>query len=229
MTDAGAGREGDRVNAPDSPTERISLREQLGGTPDPDFTLVLPPGWIRRSVDAGVEKDMLGAMRSRLMQAHRPDLYAQMDRLLRDAFTQMRRVEAVAMFVPSADASEALYLPASLTASIQRAPAGENLDDVVREAIVQRGATALLEDKRFLRMETDEVQTLEGEQVAVTTVMYLTPIPGSQRRRALRLMLVIMRPVDVPADDPPMVAMRTLFDLSVSTLAWLPAGSADPA
>lgn len=229
MTDAGAGREGDRMNVPDSPSERISLRAELGAAPDPDFTLVLPPGWVRRSVDAGVEKDMLGAMRSRLMQAHRPDLYAQMDRLLRDAFTQMRRVEAVAMFVPSADVSEALYLPASLTASIQRAPAGENLDDVVREAIVERGATALLEDKRFLRMETDEVQTLEGERVAVTTVMYLTPIPGSQRRRALRLMLVIMRPVDVPADDPPMVAMRTLFDLCVSTLAWLPSASADPA
>jgi len=226
MNDAGTGREGDRMNAPEGSTERISLRAELGAAPDPDFTLVLPPGWVRRSVDGAVEKDMLGAMRSRLMQAHRPDLYAQMDRLLRDAFTQMRRVEAVAMFVPSADASEALYLPASLTASIQRAPAGENLDDVVREAIAERGATALLEDKRFLRMETDEVQTLEGERVAVTTVMYLTPIPGSQRRRALRLVLVIMRPVDVPADDPPMVAMRTLFDLCVSTLAWLPAGGA---
>lgn len=226
MTDAGAGRGGDPMNAPEGPTERISLRAELGAAPDPDFTLVLPPGWIRRSVDGAVEKDMLGAMRSRLMQAHRPDLYAQMDRLLRDAFTQMRRVEAVAMFVPSTDASEALYLPASLTASIQRAPAGENLDAVVREAIAERGATALLEDKRFLRMETDEVQTLEGERVAVTTVMYLTPIPGSQRRRALRLVLVIMRPVDVPADDPPMVAMRTLFDLCVSTLAWLPSGDA---
>ncbi|MGO4681881.1 hypothetical protein [Microbacterium sp. 2MCAF23] len=214
---------------PDSPPVRVSLREQLGGAPDPDFTLILPPGWERRGVDDATERSMLGAMRQRLMTAQRPELYAQMNRLLREAFVQMRKVSVVAMFVPADDAEHALFLPASLTASIQRSDSGENLDDFVRTAIREHGATALLEDQRFLRMERDEVQTVEGERVGVTTVVYITPMPGSQRRRALRLTLVLMRPDDVPLDDPPLVAMRALFDLCVSTLAWLPAGTGQAA
>ncbi len=34
------------------------------------------------------------------MTAHRPDLYAQMDRLVREAFVQMRKVSVIAMFIP---------------------------------------------------------------------------------------------------------------------------------
>ncbi|MBS1698797.1 MAG: protein TPRXL [Actinobacteria bacterium] len=205
----------------------VSLREQLGGTPDPDFTLVLPPGWERRPVDAAEERRMLGDLRSRLLQAQRPDLAAQMNRLVGDAFTQMRALSAVAMFVPAGSAEDGtLYLPASLTATVQQAEAGVSLDEVVRAAVREHGATPLFEDKRFLRMERDEVQTIEGERAAVTTVLYLTPIPGSRRRRALRLTLVIMRPEDAPADDEPVVAMKALFDLCVSTLAWIPAGTA---
>ena len=214
---------------PDSPPTRVSLREQLGGTPDPDFPLILPHGWERRTVDESTERSMVGALRGRLMTAHRPDLYAQMDRLVREAFVQMRKVSVIAMFIPTDDAEHALFLPASLTASIQRSDSGENLDDFVRAAIREHGATALLEDRRFLRMERDDVQTVEGERVGVTTVVYITPIPGSKRRRALRLTLVLMRPDDVPLDDPPLVAMRALFDLCVSTLAWVPAGTAPTA
>ena len=61
-----------------------------------------------------------------------------------------------------------------------------------------------------------------GEQLLVTTVAYLTPIPGSGRRRALLLTLVLLRGADVPPDDPPLLQMKALFDLCVSTLTWLP-------
>lgn len=207
----------------DGAPTRISLREQLGGAADPDFALVLPPGWERREVTSDEEERMLSGVRSRLRDAHRPDLYARMSELVQEAFVQMRRVSTVAMFLPSPDAEDALYLPASLTAGVQHADAGTNLDSFVASAVRTQGATPLLEDKRFLRVERDATKTLDGDTTGVTTVVYLTPVPGSQRRRALQLTLVVMHPVDAPPDDPPLVAIKALFDLCVSTLNWIPA------
>nr|WP_274637716.1 hypothetical protein [Microbacterium bovistercoris] len=218
MTEPATPRTPDEAGTP----ARVSLREELGGTPDPDFTLALPPGWNRRDATPEEQERMTAAMRTRLMQVHRPDLYARMRQLLHEAFAQMEKTNVVAMFLPDEAAPEALYLPASLTASILHAPAAGSLDDLVREAVAREGATPLLGDKRFLRAEREQTQTLDGESGTLTTVVYLTPIPGSGRRRALQLALVIVRPQDVPADDEPMVQMRMLFDLCVSTLTWLP-------
>lgn len=201
--------------------ERVSLRETLGGEPDPDFTLVLPPGWQRRAVTQAEQDRMIGEMRGRLLTAHRPELYARMRQLTTEAFTQMRKVSTVAMFLPVGE--DALYLPASITASILHAEAGANLDPLVRTMIDRDGATPLLGDKRILRAERQTTQSLDGETAAVTTVVHLTPVPGSERRRALQLTTVIVHPTDIPADDPPLVAMKALVDVCASTLSWLPA------
>lgn len=209
----------------DSPS-RVSLRAELGAAPDPDFTLVLPPGWERRAVTAEERTGMQSAMRARLMEVHRPDLYARMRGLLDDAFAQMEQVSVVAMFLPGEARSGALAVPASLTASVLKAEPGSTLDALVAGSIRNEGAVALGGDKRILRAEREAPQAIDGETATVTTVVYLTPIPGSGRRRALQLTLVIMRPEDVPADDPPLVAMRALFDACVSTLSWIPAGAA---
>src|SRR5690606_18152056 len=114
---------------------RVSLREQLGGTPDPDFALVLPPGWIRRDVTEQEQDRMLAGIRGRLLEANRPDLYARMRGLVHDAFTQMRTVSTVAMFTAGDSAPDSAYMPASLTATIQHAEPGQNLDAYVRSAI----------------------------------------------------------------------------------------------
>jgi len=201
----------------------VSLRAELGAAHDPDFTMVLPPGWERREVTEDEKHRMTQAMRSRLMGVHRPDLYARMRVLMDDAFAQLAAVSAVAVFLPSGES--ALALPASLTAGILRPQPGRGLDELVREAVARDGATPLLGDKRFMRAERESSRSLDGESATVTTVVYLTPIPGSGRRRALQLTLVIVRPPDAPPDDPPMVQMRMLFDLCVSTLTWMPAGS----
>ncbi|MBO9625082.1 MAG: hypothetical protein J7484_01755 [Microbacterium sp.] len=206
------------------PPARISLREQLGGTPDPDFTLMLPPGWVRREVTDDEQERMLTKVRGRLLEAHRPDLYGRMRQLVTEAFTQMRKVSTVAMFTAGDSAPDSAYMPASLTATIQQADPGENLDAYVRAAIASDGATPLLGDKRIMRVERESSQTLDGEPMLVTTVVYMSPVPGSERRRALLLTLVIMRPPEAPADDAPLLQMKALFDLCVSTLTWIPRG-----
>ena len=211
------------TDAADSqPPTRVSLREQLGGVPDPDFTLALPPGWVRREVTDEVRDGMLSKVRARLLDAHRPDLYGRMRQLVTEAFTQMRQVSTVAMFTAGDDAPDSAYMPASLTATVQHAEPGQNLDAYVRSAILSEGATPLLGDKRIMRVERESSETLDGEQLLVTTVVYMTPVPGSERRRALLLTLVIMRPPEAPADDAPLMQMKALFDLCVSTLTWTP-------
>lgn len=210
----------------DGASTRVSLRTELGGAADPDFLLVLPPGWERRAVNDAERDRMLSAMRTRLMNAQRPEIYARMQTLMRESFDRFKKTSTVAMFVPSdpgESGEQPLILPASLTAGIQKAEPGQTLDAFVRNAIARDGATPLFQDKRFLRVERDKPESLDGERFITTTVAYMTPIPGSGRQRALLLTLVLLRPEDVPADDEPMVAMKALFDMCVSSLTWVPA------
>jgi hypothetical protein len=177
---------------------------------------------VRREVTDAEQDRMLTKIRGRLMEAHRPDLYGRMRALVQDSFRQMKKVSTIAMFTAGDSAPDSAYMPASLTATIQHAEPGQNLDAYVRAAITSDGATPLLGDKRIMRVERETTDSLDGEQMLVSTVVYLTPVPGSGRRRALMLTLVIMRPTDAPIDDPPLVQMKALFDLCVSTLTWIP-------
>ncbi|MFA4840293.1 MAG: hypothetical protein WC580_01130 [Agrococcus sp.] len=201
--------------------DQRGLRAALGLAPDPDFDLRLPPGWARQAPDAETQERMLAGVRSRMMQAHRPDLFARAQSMLSDSFGTMRRGDVVACFTASAQADDTLWLPASMLASVRRAQPGATLDDVVRHAIRSHGATALDDTKRIVRFERDELQSVGDERARVLTVVYLTPVPGTHRRRALQLTATISRPVDMDADDPIIDGQRLLFDACVLTLRWL--------
>lgn len=219
----------DAVTAPDtSPAltarARVSLRAAMGLPEKPDFVLALPPGWVRRAVDEASRDDLQASVRGRLLQAHRPDLYARLRPLLDEAFTAMAAADVIAMFTPATGDDDALALPASMVASTRTAT-GENLDPLVGALIRDGGATPLLGDRRFLRFERETRRTLDGQEYLATEVGYLTPIPGSRRRQALQLTVSIARPTGAAEDDEAMVLMKTLFDLSVSSLRWeAPAG-----
>lgn len=197
------------------------LRAALGLAPDPDFDLRLPPGWSRQTPDAETQERMLAGVKSRMMQAHRPDLFARAQSMLSDSFETMRRGDVVAFFSASEPGDGTLWLPASILASVRRAQPDVTLDEVVLHAIRTRGATALDDAKRIVRFERDELQRVGDEQARVLTVVYLTPVSGTHRRRALQLTATISRPVDMDADDPVIDGQRLLFDACVSTLRWL--------
>ncbi len=204
--------------------ERLSLREQLGGAPDPVFEISLPTGWVRREATQTQHEQLQSSLRDRLMQAHRPDLLARLRPLVDDAFAKMAEESVIAFFTPGTGDDEALGLPASLIASLRQAPVpGENLDPLIRSLIREAGATPLLGDQRVLRFEREARQKVDDGEFLQTTVVYLTPVPGSDRRRALQLTATIARPVDAPADDRPFVLMKALFDLCASTVTWKPA------
>ena len=84
------------------------LRAALGVAPEPDFELDLPPGWARHRPDRAQQDAMLAGIRTRAMQAHRPELLAQANGMLRDSFEMMRRGDVVAFFTPSEQSEETL-------------------------------------------------------------------------------------------------------------------------
>lgn len=197
-----------------------TLREQLGARPDPDFELDLPPGWARRAVDDSTRQAMERDLRARLMGAQRPDLYAQARTMLADAFRVMEQEQAIAFFAPIEPTDDMLMAPGSIIASIRTGEGEATLDAAVRHAIREYGAAPLLGDPRVVRFERERLQVLQGERMTMTSVVYLIPIPGSQRRRAVQLTASFARPADVPADDIGARRLRALFDACVATFRW---------
>lgn len=201
------------------------LREELGARPDPEFQLELPPGWSRREPDDATREEMLAALKRRLMEAHRPDLFAQTKLMLEESFEQMRRHRVFAFFAPTDPDPGTLFAPASLNASYRTAGPGENLDTVVRTLVREHGARPLMGDKRTLRTERTKQVKVGSDTLVNHSVLYLTPVPGTERRRALQLVAGFGRTPDTPEDDTRMQAMRLLFDSCVATLRWqVPAG-----
>lgn len=200
-----------------------SLKAELLGETTPEFTMTLPEGWVRRAADDRQQDEMLAEVKKNLMATHRPDLYGQASGMVKKVFAEMKRVETVAFFGPGPDAPAQAFLPATLTASILRGRDGESLDSVAAQLIRAEGATPLGEDKRFLRYEQQSKETFEGTTVDTTTVVYFTPVPASDRTRALRLTLVITHDTTAPGDDEYVSALKFLFDGHIATFAWIPA------
>lgn len=197
-----------------------SLRELLGVARDPEFELKLLPGWERHRPDEADRQALISALRSRLMEAHRPDLQAYLKPQVDHAFASMAQQKVVAYFAATGATDKELFIPGSMVASVRTAEHGARLDDYVSHAIREYGAQPLFGDKRFIRFERESTKALEGESIVATTIVYLTPIPGSRRRRALQLVATLARPSEMASTDIRFVGWRTALDLCVSTLKW---------
>lgn len=198
----------------------VSLREQVGAPPDPGFDMDLPPGWQRHAVDKQAMQAMLTATKKRCMDEHRPQLYAELKAMLERSFDEMHRAGVIAYFCPTDPGADTLAIPASINATIRAAEPGQTLDHLVRLMIQHHGGKPLLGDKRTVRVERERTMSSGEETVINHSVVYLTPVPGSKRRRALQLVAAFPRTPDMPPDAPELDAMRAVFDSCVSTLRW---------
>lgn len=197
-----------------------SLRDLLGASKDPEFDLKLIDGWERHVPDAADRDALEAAMKQRFMAGNRPDLHATLRAQLDQAFTLMKQQSVIAYFAPTGETTSKTYIPGSMFATIRRAPNGESLDGYVAQAIQQYGAKPLFGDKRFIRFERETTKHLDGGSIVMTSIAYVTPMPGSNRRRGLQLTASIARPVEMAATDPKAVGWKTALDLCVSTLRW---------
>jgi hypothetical protein len=202
-------------------TERVSLRAELGAAPEPDFALTLPRGWGRTAVDEAAETMLAKQLRQRMMQAGRPDFEVAVRRMLRESFAALRENGAVAAFMPLDGTRDGLFVPASIIAVMRRGTPESPLDGYAQLAIRQHDAAPLMGDMRTMRFETESEREVEGEQIVISTTHYLTPVPGTRRRRALELMATYGRPQHLSREAEHPSALHALFDLCASSLRWL--------
>lgn len=202
--------------------EGSSLRELLGATKDPEFELKLLPGWERHTPGNTDRERMEAALKKRLTEVKRPDLHGFFRAQVDQAHDLMKQQGVVAYFAATGETDSKAIVPASILATVRRSPDGGTLDALVTDAVREYGAEPLFGDRRFMRFERETTKTVEGGQIVMTTIVYLTPIPGSNRRRALQLTASLARPPEMAADDEKMQAWKATLDLCVSTLRWKP-------
>lgn len=206
-----------------SPTP-TSLREQLGGGKDPDFALKLLPGWERHSPDDADKTAIDAALKQRFMSINRPEFHAAMRVQLDQAYKLMKQQGVKAYFAATAETDSRAMIPGAILATTFHADGGGTLDTYIAQVIRDHGAKPLFSDKRFIRYERESTKTAEGDEPVVTTsIVYMTPIPGSKRRRGLQLTATIARPIDMAATDEKFVGWKLALDVCVSTLRWVPA------
>jgi hypothetical protein len=192
----------------------------LGVPPDPDFDIVLPPGWSRRGVDDDTFNMMIAGLRRRTMEAHKPEIYAEARRLLKKSFDDMRQAGAFAFFSATEQDDSTLWIPASIIASIRRPEPGHSLDDFARDLIRNHGAAPLMGDMKTLRFEKESIVSMGAESVVSHSVTYLIPMPGTKRRRALQLVGGFSVALGTSSVDDRVAATKFLFDSCVSSLRW---------
>jgi len=203
----------------------LTLREQLGVAAEPDFEIDLPRGWERRDVGDDDRAALEAALRKKFLSVQRPDLYAAVHSLVDGSYAAMMSAGAVAYYAATTGDENTLWIPGSIIVSTRTATPEVTLDQMVSHAIREFEAEPLFGDKRFIRFERDEIVTAGASSIGLTTVEYLTPIPTTQRRRALQFTATVARPAEVGADDEQVVASKKLYDACISTLRWVAAGA----
>jgi len=186
----------------------------------PEFELELPPGWARHDVSDESLEALLAATKRRCMENHQVELYATLKNMLEVSFKDMRAGGVFAYFTPSEPGSGTLAIPVSIHASVRRAEAGQSLDDLVRMMIAHHGAQPLLGDTRTVRLEQEREMVAADGTVINHSVVYLTPVPGSRRSRALQLVAAFPRDPAEAADSDETNGIRALIDTCVATLRW---------
>ena len=202
----------------------VPLRVLLGAPSDPEFELSLPTGWERHDASPESQALIVQRMRRQLMRAGGVDAmraFSTLRGMLGQSMDDMRREGVVGFFAQSAvDASSPFPVPASIVAKVRSAPSAEEMDGYVKRLIVDEGAVPLGGNRALLRVEREHVRGEGDAKLVLSSTLYVTPVPGTRRRRALELLAGYGRPTDIPRDDEQIQFVHAVFDLTVASLRW---------
>lgn len=202
----------------------MALRDLLGARPDPEFELSLPKGWERHEPSTESQALIERRLSRQFMQVGSADAmqaFGVLRNMLRQSMDEMRKQNVVGYFAPSGpDASTPFPVPASIIATIRSAPSSAEMDGYIKRMILEEGAEPLGRNRALLRIERENVRGEGDAQMVLSSTLYVTPVPGTRRRRALELLAGYGRPIDIPRDDEQIQFVHAFFDLMVASLRW---------
>ncbi|MDQ7878603.1 hypothetical protein Q9R08_11500 [Microbacterium sp. QXD-8] len=199
------------------------LRAELRGTVAPavpQYRMLLPLGWQSYDVTADTERDLLGAARTRLAQAGRPDLASGLAVQVGDAMRSLRAQDAFAFALAGETAPSWALGAASLVGLRRKSTPEIPLDAVVEDAVRNRGGIAIGEGHRMVRWTERRPVMLEGVAAVSFLINFLIPIPGTRRTQAVQWTATVAHAADMAEDDPVLLAWVALFDHHVATFTW---------
>lgn len=202
----------------------VPLRDLLGARPDPEFELSLPRGWERHDASPDAQALIERRLSRQLMRVGSVEAmqaFGVLRTMLRQSMGEMRKQNVVGYFAPSgADLPTPFPVPASIIATVRSAPSSEEMDGYIKRLIIDEGAAPLDRNRALLRTERESIRRDGDAEVVLSSTLYVTPVPGTRRRRALELLAGYGRPVDIPRDDEQIQFVHSFFDLMIASLRW---------
>lgn len=197
-----------------------SLRQELMAVPGlPTMRMLLPAGWRARELSEDGLAVLVGELREIFMQAHRPDLDAELTSMLENWARQLRENGGRYAILPAGDQPGAV-LPMSMTVSVVTQIGGADLDTWVTAKITS-GGTRFLDEQRTVLAWHDERREQEG--VFTDLHSYLIPVPGTRRQQALLLAGTHLSLAGDGATPERREMAEVLFDTMALALDWVPA------
>lgn len=199
------------------------LRAELtggAGAAVPRYRMLLPPGWRSYDMGAQTERELVAAAKARLAEAGRPDLGAALGAHVKDAVAQLRAQDAFAYALPAEGAPTWVLGSASLVGLRRRSTPQWTLDDIVEDAVRNRGGVAIGEGHRMVRWTERHPTRVDGVEAVSFLIHYLIPIPGTRRTQAVQWTATVAHDADLAPDDPVLVAWLALFDNHIASFTW---------
>ena len=164
------------------------LRAQLAASQEAslEFSLILPPGWARFGVDVAAEQQLTANMTEVLREHGSPSEMLAVRQLVHASFTELRRRNAVACYLPVEPVDD-IVIPASITVAPAPVRSPDRLAEFAQR--VEQRATVFARGRGDDGLEMwrweQRVRGLPGEggeDGGARTVSYLFEAPKESRR-----------------------------------------------
>ncbi|REJ06914.1 hypothetical protein DY023_04910 [Microbacterium bovistercoris] len=183
--------------------------------------MMLPPGWEIFDTTEGTERTLLSRARQRLVEAGQLGSYPALAERVKASLAAARGQKAELMIMPTDNGPAWAMVPISILVTVREGTPAATLDQIVTDVIERRGGRALDSSKHFIRWVDRRRVPIGDEEVGAYTVVYLTPIVGSQRKKGLQFSATLVHdPAVDPEQDDDISPWLAALDAHMATFAW---------
>jgi hypothetical protein len=186
----------------------------------PTYRMLLPAGWRSYDLSVETEASLVEAAVTRLASAGRPDVGSALAAQVRESVDTLRAQHAFVYALPTEGAPTWVLGGASLVGLRRTASPQVTLDDIVEDAVRNRGGIPVGEGHRMVRWVDRRRTTVDGVAAMSLLINYLIPIPGTRRTQAVQWTASVAYDAAMDQEDPVLVAWIALFDNHISSFTW---------